>query len=82
MKGRLGAMGANFLTETSMKGAPVCGGCHMLVARYARRVVASGGTYHRECYETWYFGRYGKRPTLRPGGQGDRHRYNVRERAA
>jgi hypothetical protein len=66
-------------TEISMKGAPPCGRCHMLVARYAPQVVASTGTYHRECYEAWYFGRYGKRPSLLAGTNGDRHRYQVRE---
>jgi hypothetical protein len=66
-------------TDISMKGAPPCGRCHMLVARYAPQVVASTGTYHRECYEAWYFGRYGKRPSLLAGVNGDRHRYQVRE---
>jgi hypothetical protein len=51
----------------------------MLVARYAPQVVASTGTYHRECYEAWYFGRFGKRPSLLAGGNGDRHRYQVRD---
>ena len=55
------------LTEISMKGAPPCGRCHMLVARYAPQVVATTGTYHRECYEAWYFGRYGRRPACLPG---------------
>jgi cytochrome c peroxidase len=32
------------LTDISMKGAPACGRCHMLVARYAPQVVASTGT--------------------------------------
>ena len=67
------------LTDISMKDAPVCGRCHMLVARYAPQVVASTGTYHRECYEAWYFGRYGRRPSLLAGVNGDRHRYQVRE---
>jgi hypothetical protein len=67
------------VTEISMKGAPPCGRCHMLVARYAPQVVASTGTYHRECYEAWYFGRHGRRPTLLSGANGDRHRYQVRE---
>ena len=52
------------LSDISMKGAPACGRCHMLVARYAPQVSASTGTYHRECFEAWYFGRYGKRPAL------------------
>ena len=67
--------------DIDMKGAPACGRCHMLVARYAPQVVASGGTYHRECFEAWYFGRYGKRPSLTAGTNGDRHRYQVRETA-
>jgi hypothetical protein len=67
------------LTDISMKGAPACGRCHMLVARYAPQVVASTGTYHRECFEAWYFGRYGKRPALLGGTNGHRHRFQVRE---
>jgi hypothetical protein len=59
-----------------------CGRCHMEVARFAPQVVATGGLYHRECYEAWYFGQYGKRPSLLPGVNGDRHRFLVRDRAA
>jgi hypothetical protein len=51
----------------------------MLVARYAPQVEASTGTYHRECYEAWYFGRHGRRPALLAGANGDRHRFQVRE---
>ena len=69
------------LSDISMKGAPACGRCHMLVARYAPQVVASSGTYHRECFEAWYFGRYGKRAALMAGTNGDRHRFQVRETA-
>ncbi|HEU5195442.1 MAG TPA: hypothetical protein VFW70_11940 [Methylomirabilota bacterium] len=69
------------LSDISMKGAPACGRCHMLVARFAPQVVASTGTYHRECFEAWYFGRYGKRPSLMAGTNGDRHRFQVRETA-
>jgi hypothetical protein len=69
------------LSDISMKGAPACGRCHMLVARFAPQVVASTGTYHRECFEAWYFGRYGKRPALMAGTNGDRHRFQVRETA-
>ena len=69
------------LSDISMKGAPACGRCHMLVARFAPQVVASTGTYHRECFEAWYFGRYGKRPALTAGSNGDRHRFQVRETA-
>ena len=69
------------LTDISMKGAPACGRCHMLVARYAPQVVASTGTYHRECFEAWYFGRYGKRPALLAVANGHRHRFQVRETA-
>ena len=68
------------IVDIQMKNAPPCGRCHMLVARYAPQVVASTGTYHRECYEAWYFGRFGKRPALLAGANGDRHRYQVRER--
>jgi hypothetical protein len=32
------------LSDISMKGAPACGRCHMLVARYAPQVVAYTGT--------------------------------------
>ena len=42
----------------------MCGRCHMQVARFAPQVLASDGLYHRECYEAWYFGRYGRRPQL------------------
>ena len=67
------------MTDVPMKDLPACGRCHMLVARYAPQVIASGGTYHRECYEAWYFGRYGKRPGLLAGANGNRHRFHVRE---
>jgi hypothetical protein len=67
------------LSDISMKGAPACGRCHMLVARYAPQVVASTGTYHRECFEAWYFGRYGRRPALLASAGTDRHRFQVRE---
>ena len=60
----------------------VCGRCYMQVARFAPQVAAAPGLYHRECYETWYFGRYGRRPSLLPGANGDRHRFQPRERAA
>jgi hypothetical protein len=74
--------------DISMKGAPPCASCHMLVARYAPQVMASTGTYHRECFEAWYFSRYGKRPVLQTASGADRHRFHlrgadtVRERAA
>jgi hypothetical protein len=68
------------LSKISMKGAPTCGRCHMLVARFAPQVVASTGTYHRECFEAWYFGRYGKRPALLTTDTRHRHRLSVRER--
>ena len=67
------------LSDISMKGAPACGRCHMLVARYAPQVAAPAGTYHRECFEAWYFGRHGRRPTLLAGAHGDRHRFQLRE---
>jgi hypothetical protein len=67
------------LTEVSMKGAPACRRCFMLVARYAPQVVTPAATYHRECYEAGYFGRHGKRPRLVHNGEGDRHRYHGRE---
>lgn len=59
--------------------AGTCDRCHMLVARYAPQVIASTGIYHRECYEAWYFGRYGRRPALIAGPNGDRHRFQPRE---
>ena len=65
--------------DVDMKGAPACGRCHMLVARFAPQVSASTGTYHRECFEAWYFGRNGKRPVLVGGAEGARHRFTVRE---
>jgi hypothetical protein len=66
-------------SDISMKGAPACGRCHVLVARYAPQVVASTGTYHRECFEAWYFGRHSKRPLLLAGTNGQRHRFQLRE---
>ncbi len=69
------------VTDIDMKGAPACRRCFMLVARYAPQVVAAGGTYHRECYEAWYFGRFGKRPRLATA-DGERHRYHARDLAA
>ena len=63
-------------------GAGTCPRCHMMVARYAHQVLASPAIYHRECYEAWYVGRYGKRPALLAGGNGDRHRFQVRDKAA
>jgi hypothetical protein len=73
------AMEDNSVIDIDMKGAPACGRCFMLVARYAPQVVASTGTYHRECFEAWYFGRYGKRPRLVAGHNGDRHRFQLRD---
>jgi hypothetical protein len=64
-------------TDVSMKGAPACGQCHMLVACFAPQVHAASGVYHRECYEAWYFGRHRRRPRLLAGTNGDRHRYRV-----
>lgn len=72
-------MEEQILSDISMKGAPACGHCHMLVARYAPQVVALTGTYHRECFEAWYLGRHGKRPVLLAGAAGHRHRFQVRE---
>lgn len=68
------------VVDVDMKGAPPCGRCFMLVARYAPQVSTPTGTYHRECYEAWYFGRFGKRPRLVQNG--DRHRYQTRDLAA
>ena len=63
-------------------GSDMCEGCHMQVARFAPQVIASGTPYHRECFETWYFGRYGRLPSLLAGVNGDRHRFQVRDRIA
>ena len=63
-------------------GTHMCAQCHMHVARFAPQVVTDGLAYHRECFEAWYFGRYGRRPVLIPGVNGDRHRFQVRDRAA
>ena len=60
----------------------MCGRCHMEVARFAPQVLGTDGVFHRECYEAWYFGRHGRRPSLLPGVNGDRHRFQVRERTA
>ena len=73
-----GAMDEQNVIDIDMKGAPACGRCFMLVARFAPQVVASRGTYHRECFEAWYFGRYCKRPRLIAGAP-DRHRFQVRD---
>jgi hypothetical protein len=54
----------------------------MQVARFAPQVITTGALYHRECYEAWYFGRHGRRPSLLAGVNGDRHRYQARDRAA
>ena len=71
--------------DAASSGTPttdMCGRCHMHVARFAPQVTASSAVYHRECYETWYFGRHGRRPTLLAGVNGDRHRFQPRDRAA
>ena len=60
----------------------MCGRCHMQVARFAPQVTAAPSIYHRECYESWYFGRHGRRPNLISGVNGDRHRFQPRDRAA
>lgn len=62
--------------------AGTCGRCFMHVARYAPQVVSSTAIYHRECFEAWYFGRHGRRPVLTAGKNGDRHRFEIREKAA
>src|SRR6266849_2257651 len=72
------AMEEDNVIDINMKGAPACGRCFMLVARYAPQVEASTGTYHRECYEAWYFGRFGRRPRL--SANGSRHQYQVRDK--
>jgi hypothetical protein len=69
-------------TSEAVVGSDMCGRCHMQVARFAPQVDASGGLFHRECYEAWYFGRHGRRPSLLAGLNGDRHRFQVRDRAA
>jgi len=69
------------IQDVPMKGAVPCVSCHMLVARFAPQVVASTGTYHRECFEAWYLVRYGRRPALLAGTSGHRHRFQVRESA-
>ncbi len=64
------------------KGEAACGQCNMTVARFAPQVMTTTAVYHRECYEAWYFGQYGKRPSLLADAKGDRHRYHARGRAA
>ncbi len=64
------------------KESSACGQCNMMVARFAPQVLTSSALYHRECYEAWYFGRYGKRPSLLADAGGERHRWQARERAA
>jgi hypothetical protein len=63
-------------------GTDMCVSCHMHIARFAPQVLEGRQVYHRECYETWYFGRHGRRPMLLPGVNGDRHRFQVRDRIA
>jgi hypothetical protein len=67
------------IVDIDMKGAPACGRCFMLVARYAPQVSTTAATYHRECFEAWYFGRYGRRPRLVQAARGARHTFQVRE---
>ena len=62
--------------------ADMCGRCNMEVARFAPQVFAEGSTYHRECFEAWYFGRHGRRPSLLAGLNGERHRFQFRDRVA
>jgi len=69
-------------TSEAVAESDMCGRCHMQVARFAPQVAASDGLFHRECYEAWYFGRHGRRPSLLAGLNGDRHRFQVRDRAA
>jgi len=69
-------------TSETVVESDMCGRCHMQVARFAPQVAASDGLFHRECYEAWYFGRHGRRPSLLAGLNGDRHRFQVRDRAA
>jgi len=70
------------VNDIDMKGADTCGRCFMLVARFAPQVIVPSGTYHRECYEAWYFGRFGKRPRLVTRPNSDRHHYEGRDLAA
>lgn len=70
------------VSNIDTKGAPTCPRCFMMVARFAPQVVLPSGTHHRECYEAWYFGRFGKRPRLTAGTNGARHRYEARDLAA
>jgi hypothetical protein len=70
------------VVDINMKGTQACGRCFMLVARFAPQVEAPTGTFHRECYEAWYFGRFGRRPRLHAGINGARHRYQALDRAA
>src|SRR5437879_12676985 len=77
-----GAMDEQNVIDIDMKGAPACGRCFMLVARYAPQVIASSGTYPSECFVAWYFGRYRKRPRLIGGNYGERHRLLVRVRVS
>ena len=69
-------------TTEPATGNEMCARCHMQVARFAPQVSASDAIYHRECFETQFFGRHGRRPSLLAGVNGDRHRFQVRDRAA
>ena len=60
----------------------MCGHCHVHVARFEPQVSAASSIYHRECYESWYFRRHGRRPSLLAGVNGDRHRFQPRDRIA
>jgi hypothetical protein len=55
-----------------------CPRCQMLVTARTPRVVTSEETFHRECYEAWYFARTGRYPRLQCGFGGDRDRYELR----
>ncbi len=70
------------VVDIRMERSNTCARCHMLVARFAPQVIATSGVYHRECFEAWYFGRYGRRPALLAGPNSDRHRFRVRDKAA
>lgn len=59
-----------------------CVRCFVIMAPYAVQVVTRAGRYHRDCYESLYLRRHGKRPLLVPGSRHERHLYRLADRAA
>lgn len=53
-----------------LRGAPACSLCFVLIARFAPQVeLNDGGVAHRDCFETFYFRMYGRKPVLVTNGE-------------